>query len=92
MGDSGAVAVAPNGEGAILLRVPPAPSGRTYEAWVMRPGAIKRAGLFRGGKGATVLRIPGRVPRGAVIGVTVERAGGVDQPTQKPFAATKVTT
>jgi len=27
-----------------------------------------------------------------VIGVPVERAGGVDQPTQKPFAATKVTT
>ena len=58
MGDQGAVTVAPNGEAAIVLRVPPAPSGKTYEAWVMRPGAIKPAGLFRGGKGATVLKIP----------------------------------
>lgn len=92
MGEQGAVTVAPNGEAAIVLRVPPAPSGRTYEAWVMRPGAIKPAGLFRGGNGATVLKIPGRVFPGAVIGVTVERAGGAAQPTQKPFAATKAIT
>jgi anti-sigma-K factor RskA len=92
MGDQGAVTVAPNGEAAIVLRVPPAPAGKTYEAWVMRPGAIKPAGLFRGGNGATVLKIPGRVSRGAVIGVTVERAGGAAQPTQKPFAATRAVT
>jgi anti-sigma-K factor RskA len=92
MGDRGAVIVAPNGEAALILRVPPAPSGKTYEAWVMRPGAIKPAGLFRGGKGATVLEIQGAVTRGSVIGVTVERAGGVDQPTQTPFAATKAIT
>lgn len=92
MGGSGAVTVAPNGEAAIILRVPPAPSGKTYEAWIMRPGAIKPAGLFRGGKGATVLEIQGRVTRGSVIGVTVERAGGVEQPSQKPFAATKAIT
>ena len=92
MGDHGAVTVAPNGEAAIVLRVPPARAGKTYEAWVMRPGAIRPAGLFRGGNGATVLKIPGRVSRGAAIGVTVERAGGAAQPTQKPFAATRVIT
>jgi anti-sigma-K factor RskA len=92
MGDHGAVTVAPNGQAAVVLRVPPAPAGKTYEAWVMRPGAIKPAGLFGGGKDATVLKIPGRVARGAVIGVTVERAGGAAQPTQKPFAATKAIT
>jgi len=92
MGDRGAVTVAPDGEAALILRVPPAPSGKTYEAWVIRPGATKPAGLFRGGKGATVLEIQGAVTRGSVIGVTVERAGGVDQPSQKPFAATKAIT
>jgi anti-sigma-K factor RskA len=92
MGGRGAVTVAPDGQAAIILRVPPAPSGKTYEAWIMRPGAIKPAGLFRGGKGATVLEIQGRVTRGSVIGVTVERTGGVEQPTQKPFAATKAIT
>jgi hypothetical protein len=39
-----------------------------------------------------VVAIDRRVPRGSVIGVTVERAGGVDQPTQKPFVATEATT
>jgi anti-sigma-K factor RskA len=92
MGGDGAVTVAPNGEAALLLRVPRAPSGKTYEAWIMQPRKTKPAGIFRGADGATVFKIPGRVPRGAVIGVTVERAGGVDQPTQKPFAATKATT
>ncbi|HLM36998.1 MAG TPA: anti-sigma factor [Gaiellaceae bacterium] len=92
MGAQGAVAVAPNGEAALILRVPPAPAGKTYEAWVMRPDTIEPAGVFRGNDGTTVLTIPRHVPRGSVIGVTVERAGGVDQPTQKPFVATEATT
>jgi anti-sigma-K factor RskA len=92
LGDRGAVAVAPDGEAALMLRVPPAPSGKTYEAWVIRPNRIKPAGIFRGHDGTTVVALPGRVPRGSVIGVTVERAGGVDQPTQKPFVASEATT
>lgn len=92
MGDRGAVAVAPNGEAVLMLRISPAPSGKTYEAWVIQPGTIKPAGVFRGRSGTTVVAISGRVPRGSVIGVTVERAGGVDQPTQKPFVASEATT
>ena len=87
MGRQGALAVAPNGEAALALRVPSAPSGKTYEAWVIRKRSIRPAGLFRGGEDATVVKIPRRVPRGSVIGVTLERSGGVDQPTQKPFVA-----
>jgi len=86
MGDSGALAVAPDGTAAIALTVPRAPEGKTYEAWVMRNGTAKRAGLF---SGATVLRIQEPVPRGSVVGVTLERAGGVDQPTSKPLAASE---
>jgi anti-sigma-K factor RskA len=92
MGDRGAVAVAPNGAAALMLRVPPAPSGKTYEAWVIQPDTIEPAGVFRGGDGTTVVAIRPRVPRGSVIGVTVERAGGVDQPTQKPFVASEAVT
>ncbi len=92
MGGQGAVTVAPSGEAALLLRVPRAPSGKTYEAWIMQPDTVKPAGIFRGKDGTTVFKIHGRVPRGAVIGVTVERAGGVNQPTQKPFAATEAVT
>jgi hypothetical protein len=34
-----------------------------------------------------VVELSRRVPRGSVIGVTVEKAGGVPQPTQRPFVA-----
>jgi anti-sigma-K factor RskA len=93
MGDSpAALAAAPNGEAALMLRVPPAPSGKTYEAWVIQPETIRPAGLFRGHGGTTVFALRRRVPSGSVIAVTVERAGGVDQPTQKPFISTEATT
>lgn len=88
MGDRGAVAVAPNGEAALAVRVPPAPSGKTYEAWVIRGGKATPAGTFQGSGGTTVVKVEGHVPRGSVVAVTVERLGGVSRPTQKPLAAT----
>jgi anti-sigma-K factor RskA len=78
MGDQGALAVAPD--------------GKTYEAWVIRDDGIKPAGLFEGGGDASVLELTRRVPRGSVIGVTVEKAGGAAQPTQRPFVASGETT
>jgi anti-sigma-K factor RskA len=87
MGDRGAMAVAPNGEAALAVRVPPAPGGKTYEAWVIRDKATP-AGIFRGSDGATDVEVEGHVPRGSVVAVTLERAGGVSHPTQKPLVAT----
>ena len=86
MGDRGALAVAPDGTAAMALTVPRAPEGKTYEAWVMHDGTAERAGIF---SGATVLRIERPVKPGSVVGVTLERAGGVDAPTSKPIAATE---
>jgi anti-sigma-K factor RskA len=88
MGTRGAVAVAPDGKAAIAATFPRAPSGKTYEAWVIKGGAAKRAGTFAGREGTSVLKVGQPVPRGSVVAVTLERAGGVDQPTQKPLAAT----
>ncbi len=88
MGDRGAVAVAPNGEAALAVRVPPAPSGKTYEAWVIRGGKATPAGTFQGSDGTTDVEVEGHVPRGSVVAITVERSGGVSRPTQKPLAAT----
>ena len=90
MGKLGAVAVAPNGDAALALSVPQAPSGKTYEAWVIRGGKAQRAGLFDGGSGTSVVKIQRSVRPGSTVAVTVERAGGVEQPTQKPLAAGKV--
>jgi anti-sigma-K factor RskA len=86
MGDRGTLAVAPDGTAAIALTAPRAPAGKTYEAWVIRDGAAQRAGLF---SGSTVLRIQRPVRPGSVVAVTLERSGGVDQPTSKPLAASK---
>jgi anti-sigma-K factor RskA len=62
-----------------------APSGKTYEAWVIPANRSPRpAGLFRGGASSSV-RLRGTVPKNAVVAVTVEPAGGSQQPTTKPF-------
>jgi len=86
MGSSGALAVAPDGTAVLEVSVPPAPSGKTYEAWVIRDGKAKAAGLFPGRAGTSVVEIPRAVHPGAVVAVTLERAGGVQQPTSKPLA------
>jgi anti-sigma-K factor RskA len=86
MGRAGAVAVAPDGTAVLAVGVPPAPSGKTYEAWVIRSGKAEPAGLFPGRPGTSVVEIPRAVRPGAVVAVTLERAGGVQQPTSKPLA------
>jgi anti-sigma-K factor RskA len=83
----GAVAVAPDGSAALALTVPPAPKGKDYEAWVIDGGKATRAGLFGGSEGTSVLNLDEPVRRGAVVAVTLERDGGVEQPTQEPLAA-----
>jgi anti-sigma-K factor RskA len=89
MGDRGAVAVAPDGDAALALSVPSAPSGKTYEAWVIEGGTPRRAGLFEGGGGTAVVDVERPVGKGAVVAVTLERAGGVERPTRQPLAATR---
>jgi hypothetical protein len=56
---------------------------------VIRNGKATPAGLFRGSDGASDVEVERSVPRGSVVAVTIERSGGVNQPTQKPLAATE---
>jgi anti-sigma-K factor RskA len=86
MGDRGAVAVARDGDAALALSVPPAPAGKTYEAWVIRGGRARAAGLFRGRDGTTTVELDRPVRSGSVVAVTLERAGGTQQPTREPLA------
>ena len=80
------VVVAPNGKATLHVSgLDAAPSGKTYEAWVIpKDGSPRPAGLFPGGR-STTLHLSGTVPRKAVVAVTVERAGGVNAPTQTPI-------
>jgi anti-sigma-K factor RskA len=83
---SGALAVEPTGQAMLLVhKLPPAPSGMTYEAWVIPPGSKPvRAGLFEGGEPMTMLALDENVPNGSLVAATVERDGGVDSPTASP--------
>ena len=86
-GASGSLVVSSGGSAALLLyRVGPAPAGKTYEAWVVQGSKARPAGLFQGGAGATYVPLARTVPKGAVVAVTVEPAGGSPAPTRKPFA------
>lgn len=81
----GVLVVTRNGEAALVVnRLRQPPSGKTYEAWISAGGAPRPAGTFGGGP---VVAVPlrGQVRPGASVLVTVERSGGVEAPTQKPF-------
>jgi anti-sigma factor RsiW len=84
-GSHGTLVVSRSGAGALLVsNLRPAPSGKTYEAWVIQGKTPRRAGLF--GK-AKPFKLTRPVPQGAVVAVTLERHGGVDAPTTKPITA-----
>ena len=89
-GRPGALYVEPGGDAALVVQaLPAAPREKTYEPWVIRGGTARRAGLFRGG-GRTIVALERPVPRGSLVGVTLERAGGVDAPTSAPFVRARV--
>ncbi|HET6624144.1 MAG TPA: anti-sigma factor [Gaiellaceae bacterium] len=85
VGSQGALvlAVGSGGRAVLVLRgLERAPSGRTYEAWVVDAGGgpPDPAGLFSGGE--RVVELTRLVPVGATVAVTVEEAVGSDTPTQ----------
>ena len=81
-GAAGTLVVRRNGDAALVTSLPPAPSGKTYELWVIADGTPKPAGLYQGRR--SVL-LHGRVSPGTTVAVTVEPAGGEDAPTTKPI-------
>ena len=84
-GSHGTLVVSRTGAGALLVsNLGPAPSGKTYEAWVIQGKTPRRAGTFGEAKPFKLTR---PVPQGAVVAVTLERHGGVDAPTTKPITA-----
>ena len=85
-GAAGSVVVNEDGSAALVVAgMREAPADKTWEAWVLKDGRAYRAGLFRGGAATTVVQLAHRVAKGARIGITLERAGGVDAPTSQPL-------
>ena len=76
-GDHGALYVSPTGSAALVIsRLDPAPSGETYEAWVVENGKPKPAGTFDAAQSPAVVSLREPVPVGAIVAVTQERGQG----------------
>jgi anti-sigma-K factor RskA len=84
-GTNGSLIVSSAGEGTLMMEeLGVAPAGKTYEAWVILDGNPLPAGTFSGG-GRVAFALTREVPDGAVVAVTIERAGGVQKPTTTPL-------
>jgi anti-sigma-K factor RskA len=83
-GASGSVIVGRNGAAALVVSgLPPAPSGKTYEVWVIRGTTAEPAGFLTASSGTT--RLTRQLRHGARVAVTLERTGGAPRPTSAPL-------
>jgi anti-sigma-K factor RskA len=85
-GADGSLLLESSGEATLLVDgLGVAPAGKTFEIWVITDGRAAPAGLFPGAIGRVYVPLARPVPEGAVVAVTLERAGGVGQPTDDPL-------
>ncbi|MDQ6781205.1 MAG: anti-sigma factor [Candidatus Eremiobacteraeota bacterium] len=70
----------------------PPPVGKAYQAWVILPGLKPKpepvVPIDAAGNGA--VEIASAAPKGTIIALTLERAGGSTAPTTKPFLTATV--
>jgi anti-sigma-K factor RskA len=79
------LAVGSGGRGVLLPnRLPSAPAGKSYQAWVIKPRGImpRSAAVFSGAELFVRLAVP--VRRGSILAVSIEPAGGSRAPTRTP--------
>jgi anti-sigma factor RsiW len=88
--ESGSGRVVVDADGSAVLVVDDlaaAPAGKTYQAWVVEGQTPVSAGTFDTTDRQAIVPLPEPVPAGAVIGVTMENAGGASSPTLPMLAA-----
>ncbi|MFI1931721.1 anti-sigma factor domain-containing protein [Streptomyces sp. NPDC020330] len=62
------------------------PSGKVYQLWFNDEGTMRSAGLMDPKAGDDAVLLNGPVDRASGMGITVEPAGGSDEPTSSPVA------
>ena len=88
-GVRGSLVIPANGAAPyLILDLPPAPAGKTWEAWVIRGDTPVRAGITDE-RGLVTLTLSAPVAAGDTVAVTPEPAGGLDAPTGTPVLAGK---
>jgi anti-sigma-K factor RskA len=65
------------------------PSGKIYQAWIIQPGGkpVPEPTFSVDSNGRGSVEVPSGQPKGTIVAVTVEPAGGSQSPTTKPFIA-----
>ena len=87
---SGRLVVGKDGSAVLVLDdLPAVPAGKTYQAWIVEGQMPISAGTFESTNQRAIVPIPQAVPDGAVVAVTVEKAGGATSPTLPPVAASE---
>src|ERR1017187_10636666 len=88
----GKVFVSPS-QGVLLIagNLPPAPSGKAYEMWIVKDGKARAAGTFQAAPDGTALHIQrGSAANTDAVAVTLENEAGADQPTSTPLFAAPI--
>ena len=88
----GKVFVSPS-QGVLLIagNLPPAPSGKAYEMWIVKDGKARAAGTFQSAPDGTALHIQrGSAANTDAVAVTLENEAGADQPTSTPLFAAPI--
>jgi anti-sigma factor RsiW len=87
---SGRLVVDPGGQAVLVLGgLDEAPTGKTYEVWVVEEGTAAPAGLFSTTSEGEPIDVEGTVDEGDVVAVTIENTGGVGAPTTQPIVASE---
>lgn len=68
------------------------PAGKVYQVWVIQPGGkpLPEPTFVADARGHGSATVPGKQPKGTLVAVTVEPAGGSMAPTTKPFIAATI--
>ncbi|WP_415947958.1 anti-sigma factor domain-containing protein [Streptomyces sp. KLOTTS4A1] len=87
-GATGTVVVSRSQDKAVFVvsGMAPPPEGKTYQLWFDDDGSMRSAGLMEPGRSEQTVLMSGAVSGASGMGITVEPAGGSEQPTSAPVA------
>ncbi|MFJ5264780.1 anti-sigma factor domain-containing protein [Streptomyces sp. NPDC088387] len=87
-GATGTVVVSDSQDRAVFVvsGIASPPSGKVYQLWFDDDGAMRSAGLLDAGRSDQTVLMQGPVDGASGMGITVEPAGGSEQPTSSPLA------
>jgi anti-sigma factor RsiW len=83
----GSVVIPNQGQAYLVVRLPPPPSGKAWEAWVLKPGPVAVPAGIREAGGVFTLLLTAPLDAGDGVAVTLEPVAGSSQPTTQPVLA-----